>query len=59
MPHRARRSAPTKDATDLTDEQRAALAPLIVTLSPKGRRPTDIDRRAVVNALRDNHRTAR
>jgi hypothetical protein len=34
MPRRALRSAPTKDATDLTDEQWAALAPLVVTPSP-------------------------
>jgi putative transposase len=58
MPHRALRFSPTKDATDLTDEQRAALALLVVTPSPNGGRPTDIDRRAIVNALRDNHRTA-
>ncbi len=57
MPRRARRSAPTKDATDLTNEQWAALAPLVATPSPNGRRPTDIDRRAIVNALRSNHRT--
>ncbi len=57
MPHRARRSAPTKDATDLTDEPWAALAPLVVTPSPNGRRPTDIDRRAIVNALLSTNRT--
>jgi len=51
MPRRALRSYPTKYATDLTDEPWAALAPLVVTLSPKGGRPTDIDRRAIVNAL--------
>ena len=44
-----------KYATDLTDAQWAAIAPLVVTSSPKGGRPTDIDRRAIVNALRDNH----
>jgi len=66
MPHRALRSFPTKDATDLTDEPGAALAPLVVTLPSNGRRPTDIDRRAIVNALLSNvnallskHRTAR
>jgi putative transposase len=57
MPRRARRSYPTKDATDLTDAQWAAIAPLVVTPSPNGGRPTDIDRRAIVNALLDNHRT--
>jgi len=57
MPRRALRSAPTKDATDLTDEPRAALAPLVVTPSPNGGHPIDIDRRAIVNALRSNHRT--
>ena len=59
MPRRALRSYPTKDATDLTDEQWAAIAPLVVTPSPNGGRPTDIDRRAIVNALLDKHRTAR
>ena len=37
---------------NLTDEPWAALAPLVVTPSPNGGRPTDIDRRAIVNALR-------
>ena len=59
MPRRARRSYPTNDATDLTDEQWAAIAPLVAAPSPNGGRPTDIDRRAIVNALLDNHRTAR
>jgi len=59
MPRRARRSYPTTYATDLTDEQWAAIAPLVVTPSPNGGRPTDIDRRAIVNALLDKHRTAR
>jgi putative transposase len=57
MPRRALRSYPTKYATDLTDEQWAAIAPLVATPSPNGGRPTDIDRRAIVNALLDNHRT--
>ncbi len=48
-----------KDATDLTDAQWAALAPLVITPSPNGGRPTDIDRRAIVNALLSKHRTAR
>jgi len=57
MPQRAFRSYPTKDATDLTDEQWAAIAPLVVTPSPNGGRPTEIDRRAIVNALRSKNRT--
>jgi len=57
MPRRARRSYPTKDATDLTDEQWAAIAPLVITPSPNGGRPTDIDRRAIVNALLYKNRT--
>ena len=52
MPRRALRSYPTKDATDLTDEQWAALAPLVVTPSSKGGRPTDI------RSPRDRQRTA-
>jgi transposase len=59
MPRCARRFYPTKYATDLTDAQWAAIAPLVATPSPNGGRPTDIDRRAIVNALLDNHRTAR
>jgi len=57
MPHRELRSYPTNDATDLTDEPWAARAPLVVTPSPNGGRPTAIDRRAIVNALRSKHRT--
>ena len=57
MPQRARRFYPTNDATDLTDEQWAAIAPLVATPSPNGGRPTDIDRRAIVNALLYKHRT--
>ena len=57
MPRRALRSYPTKDATDLTDAQWAAIAPLVITPSPNGGRPTEIDRRAIVNALRSKHRT--
>jgi len=59
MPHRALRSYPTKDATDLIDAQWDAIAPLVVTPSPNGGRPTDIDRRAIVNAPLYKHRTAR
>jgi putative transposase len=57
MPRRAFRSYPTKDATDLTDEQWAAIAPLVTAPSPNGGRPTEIDRRAIVNALLDKNRT--
>jgi len=59
MPHRALRSFPTKDATDLTDEPWAALAPLVVTLLSNGGRPTDVDRCAIVNALRSNQGAVR
>jgi transposase, IS4 family len=57
MPRRARRSYPTNYATDLTDEQWAAIAPLVAAPSPNGGRPTEIDRRAIVNALLYKHRT--
>jgi len=57
MPQRAFRSYPTKDATDLTDEQWAAITPLVTAPSPNGGRPTEIDRRAIVNALRSKNRT--
>ena len=59
MPKRECRFYPTNYATDLTDAQWAAIAPLVTTPSPNGGRPTEIDRRAIVNALRSNHRTAR
>jgi len=59
MPRRALRSSPTKDATDLTDAHWAAVAPLVAAPSPNGVPPTDIDRRAIVNALRYKNRTAR
>ena len=57
MPRRVLRSSPTRDATDLTDEQWDALAPLVTAPSHGGGLPTAIDRRAIVNALRSNHRT--
>ena len=57
MPRCALRSYPTQDATDLTDEQWAAITPLVTAPSPNGGRPTDSDRRAIVNALRYKHRT--
>ena len=47
----------TKYATDLTDEQWAAIAPLVAAPSPNGGRPIEIDRRAIVNALLYKHRT--
>ena len=56
MPRCALRSYPTKDATDLTDEQWAAIVPLVATLSPNGGCPTEIGRRVIVNAmLYENH----
>ena len=57
MPRRAFRSYPTKYATDLTDEQWAAIAPLVTAPSPNGGRPTEINRRAIVNALLYKNRT--
>ena len=57
MPRRALRSYPTYFATDLTDVQWAAIAPLVITPSPNGGRPTEIDRRAIVNALLYKNRT--
>ena len=57
MPRRALRSYPTTYATDLTDAQWAVIALLDAAPSPNGGRPTEIDRRAIVNALLDNHRT--
>jgi transposase len=57
MPRRARRSYPTNDATDLTDEQWAAIAPLVITPSPNVASPTEIYRREIVNALLYKNRT--
>ena len=57
MPRCALRSYPTNYATDLTDEQWAAIAPLVAAPTPNGGRPIEIDRRAIVNALRSKHRT--
>ncbi len=56
MPKRERRFHPTHDATDLTDAQWVTSAPFVTAASPKGGRPTDIDFRAVVNALRSKQR---
>ncbi len=57
MPKRERRSYPTNEPTDLTDAQWAAIEPIVTTSSPKGGRPTEIDLRAIVNALIYKHRT--
>ena len=57
MPRRERRFYPTNYATDLTDAQWAAIAPLVTVTSPNGGRPIDIDRRAIVNARLSKHRT--
>ncbi|WP_448543353.1 transposase [Roseiflexus sp.] len=57
MPKRERRLYPTKYATDLTDAQWDAIAPLVTVTSPQGGRPTEIDLRVIVNALLDKHRT--
>jgi transposase len=57
MPKRERRLYPTQYATDLTDAQWAAIAPIVTTTSPKGGRPTEIDLRAIVNALIYKNRT--
>jgi len=57
MPRRERRLYPTNYATDLTDAQWDAIVPLVTVTSPKGGRPTEIDLRAIVNALLYKHRT--
>jgi len=57
MPKRERRLYPTNYPTDLTDEQWTAIEPLVTTTSPKGGRPTEIDLRAIVNALIYKNRT--
>lgn len=57
MPQRERRRYPTNYPTDLTDEQWAAIEPLVTTTSPMGGRPPEIDLRAIVNALIYKNRT--
>lgn len=57
MPKRERRLYPTHYPTDLTDEQWAAIEPMVTTTSPRGGRPTEIDLRAIVNALIYKNRT--
>jgi transposase len=46
-----RRLSPTHDATDLTDAQWAASMPLVTVTPPKSGCSTEIDVRAIVNAL--------
>ena len=57
MPKRERRLYPTHYPTDLTNEQWAAIEPMVTTTSPRGGRPTEIDLRAIVNALIYKNRT--
>jgi len=57
MPRRERRFYPTNYATDLTDAQWTAIALLVTVTSPKGGCPTEIDLRAIVNALLYKHCT--
>ncbi|MCS7287916.1 MAG: transposase [Roseiflexus sp.] len=57
MPKRERRCYPTNEPTGLTDAQWAAIEPIVTTSSPKGGRPTEIDLRAIVNALISKNRT--
>jgi len=57
MPKRERRFYLTQDVTNLTDAQWSASAPFVTAASPQGGRPTDIDQRATVNALRSKQRT--
>jgi transposase len=57
MPKRKRRLYPTQDVTDLTDAQWAAIAPIVITTSSKGGRPTEIDLRAIINAFVSKDRT--
>lgn len=57
MPKRERRLYPTNYATDVTDDQWAWVEPLVTTVSANGGRPTEIDIRAIVNALIYKNRT--
>src|SRR5262245_39524686 len=57
MAKRERRVYPTHYATDLTDAQWAAIAPLLARPKPRGGRPNEIDLRAIVNALLYKNRT--
>jgi transposase len=57
MPKRERRLYPTNYPTDVTDDQWVAIEPLVTTVSTKGGRPSEIDLRAIVNALIYKNRT--
>ena len=57
MPKRPHRAHATAYATDLTDDQWTAIAPLLATAKTQGGRPTEINLRAVVNALVYKNRT--
>lgn len=58
MPKRERRLYPTNYLTNLTDDQWAAIEPLVTpTPSLQGGRPAEIDLRAIVNALIYKNRT--
>jgi putative transposase len=57
MSKREPRLFPTNYPTDLTDDQWAAVEPLLRTTSARGGRPPEIDLRAVVNALIYKNRT--
>ena len=57
IPKRELRRYPTDYLTHLSDEQWAAIEPLVTTTSSQGGRPPEIDLRAVVNALISKNRT--
>ena len=57
MQKRPHRAYTTAYATDLTDDQWMAIAPLLATAKTQGGRPTEINLRAVVNALVYKNRT--
>ncbi len=57
MPKRERRFYPTNYETDLTDEQWVAIQPMVERSADREGRPTEIDLRAIVNALRYMNRT--
>ena len=57
MQKRPHRAYTTAYATDLTDDQWSAIAPLLDTAKTQGGRPTEINLRAIVNALLYKNRT--
>jgi putative transposase len=57
MSKRERRFYPTHYPTDLTDTQWSLIEPIVTAAAPKGGRPTEIDLRAIVNALLYKNRT--